>query len=59
MALEALAAYELGRSTSTFSNVTAEITVQGKRGVVKLSLKDKREGVETDLKVWSPTQQYG
>ncbi|KAF7665743.1 hypothetical protein LDENG_00132690 [Lucifuga dentata] len=50
MALEALSEYELKRTTSTFTNVTAEFTVEGKKDIIKVSLENKKDSVETDLK---------
>ncbi|KAF3839878.1 hypothetical protein F7725_018595 [Dissostichus mawsoni] len=50
MALEALAEYELKRSTSPEANLIAEFTVPGRRDIAKLTLKNKKERVETDLK---------
>uniref|UniRef100_A0A4W6D2S1 Complement C4B (Chido/Rodgers blood group) n=1 Tax=Lates calcarifer TaxID=8187 RepID=A0A4W6D2S1_LATCA len=49
MALEALAEYELKRSTRPEANLLAEFTVPGRGDIVKLSLQ-KKEKVETDLK---------
>lgn len=51
MALEALAEYELKRSVSPEANLIAEFTVQGRIEIVKLALENKKEKVETDLKV--------
>ncbi|KAI9536511.1 hypothetical protein NQZ68_032306 [Dissostichus eleginoides] len=50
MALEALAEYELKRNTSPEANLIAEFTVPGRRDIAKLTLKNKKERVETDLK---------
>ncbi|XP_042345143.1 complement C4-B [Plectropomus leopardus] len=49
MALEALAEYELKRSVSPEANLIAEFTAQGKKDIIKLALKNKKEKVETDL----------
>ncbi|XP_076016733.1 complement C4-B [Genypterus blacodes] len=56
MALEALTAYELGRTTSTFSNVTAEFSVQGKTDVLKLTLRNRREALEIEAKKFTGTR---
>ncbi|XP_068592591.1 complement C4-B [Cebidichthys violaceus] len=50
MALEALAEYEIKRSVRPEVNLIAEFTAQGKQGIVKLVLENKKEKVETDLK---------
>lgn len=51
MALEALAEYDLKRSVHPEANLIAEFTVPGKTDIIKLSLENKKERVETDLKV--------
>ncbi|KAJ4930608.1 hypothetical protein JOQ06_024917 [Pogonophryne albipinna] len=50
MTLEALAEYELKRPASPEANLIAEFTVPGKRDIAKLTLNNKKERVETDLK---------
>ncbi|KAM8735978.1 complement C4-B [Acanthopagrus schlegelii] len=50
LALEALAEYEIKRSTSPEANLIADFRVPGKRDVVKLVLETKKDRVETDLK---------
>ncbi|KAK5862446.1 hypothetical protein PBY51_017843 [Eleginops maclovinus] len=50
MALEALAEYEIKRAARPETNLIAEFTAKGKRDVVKLTLNNKNERVETDLK---------
>ncbi|XP_033983582.1 complement C4-B [Trematomus bernacchii] len=50
MTMEAFAEYELKRTTSPEANLIAEFTVPGKRDIAKLTLKNKKERVETDLK---------
>lgn len=51
MALESLSEYELSRPPTPEINAKAEFTVQGRGEIVKLALENKRERVETDLKV--------
>lgn len=51
MALQALSEYEFFRSNSPDVNVVAEFTAPGKNDIVSLELRDKKEKVETDLKV--------
>lgn len=51
LALEALAEYEIRRSTSPEANLIADFRVPGKRDIVKLVLETKKDRVETDLKV--------
>lgn len=51
MALQALSEYELFRSISPEANVIAEFTVPGKKDIVSLALENKKEKVETNLKV--------
>ncbi|KAK5892501.1 hypothetical protein CesoFtcFv8_012872 [Champsocephalus esox] len=50
MTLEAFAEYELKRPPSPKANLIAEFTVPGKRDIAKLTLTNKKERVETDLK---------
>ncbi|XP_033957463.1 complement C4-B [Pseudochaenichthys georgianus] len=50
MTLEAFAEYELKRPASPKANLIAEFTVPGKRDIAKLTLTNKKERVETDLK---------
>ncbi|XP_073341162.1 complement C4-B [Pagrus major] len=50
LALEALAEYEIKRSTSSEANLIAEFRVPGKRDLVRLALETKKDRVETDLK---------
>uniref|UniRef100_A0A671UDF2 Complement C4B (Chido/Rodgers blood group) n=1 Tax=Sparus aurata TaxID=8175 RepID=A0A671UDF2_SPAAU len=50
LALEALAEYEIKRSTSPEANLIADFRVPGKRDIVKLVLETKKDRVETDLK---------
>lgn len=51
MALEALSEYELKRSARPDVNIIAEFTVPGKGDIVRLTLENHKEKVETDLKV--------
>lgn len=50
-ALEALAEYELKRSSSPEANLIAVFTVPGRNDILKLTLEKKKDKVETDLKV--------
>ncbi|MED6273340.1 hypothetical protein CHARACLAT_005378, partial [Characodon lateralis] len=49
MALEALSEYELTKTVSSVTDVTAEFTAPGKNEIIKLELKNNKEIVETDL----------
>ncbi|KAK5605966.1 hypothetical protein CRENBAI_002730 [Crenichthys baileyi] len=49
MALEALSEYELTKTVSSVTDVTAEFTVPGKIEIIKLELKNNKEIVETEL----------
>ncbi|XP_034084143.1 complement C4-B [Gymnodraco acuticeps] len=50
MTMEAFAEYELKRPVSPEANLIAEFTVPGKTDIAKLTLRNKKERVETDLK---------
>ncbi|KAM9851517.1 complement C4-B [Aulostomus maculatus] len=50
MALESLSEYELMKTTSPEANVIAEISVPGKREIIRLSLEKRTDKVEADLK---------
>lgn len=51
MVLEALAEYELKGPVRSEVNLVAEFTVQGRKDIIQLVLDNKKEKVETDLKV--------
>lgn len=51
MALEALAEYELKKSASSETRMKAEFTSPTRNEIVTLQLENKKERVETDLKV--------
>ncbi|XP_061572619.1 complement C4-B [Cololabis saira] len=50
MALEALSEYELKKRPSPETNMKAEFTVPGKQDIVRLSMANKKEKVETSLR---------
>ncbi|KAM6909677.1 complement C4-B [Xenentodon cancila] len=50
VALEALSEYELKRPPSPDTNMIAEFTVQGRNEIVRLTLENKKEKVETSLR---------
>lgn len=57
--MEALAEYELKRSDSPPANAIVEFRVAGKNEIEILELKNRKERVETDLKVsWRATLKY-
>jgi len=51
MALEALSEYELKRPARPDVNMIGKFTVQGRNDFVKLELQNRKEKVETELKV--------
>lgn len=50
-ALEALAEYELQKSVSPEVNLIAEFSIPAKTDIIRLALQNRKDRVETNLKV--------